>query len=134
MPESAEKNAVLTRQRWLSPTEAAIGPIIAVLFAAVMVALLVMGWWSVRTERTTTVAANTARVVSTGQLLADSVHTVLASGDVAAVRRLVAEAGSQAQLRSCRVVLADGAVLADQELSRISIDTLPDTWGGGNRS
>ncbi len=133
MTESVDKT-MAARRRWLSPTEAAIGPIIVALFAAVMVALLVMGWWSVRTERTTTVAASTARVVSTGQLLADGVHTMLASDDVAAVRRMVVEAGRQAQLRSCRVLLPDGSVLADQEPSRISLDTLPKTWADGTGS
>jgi len=131
MTEPVENTGV-KRTRWLGPAEALIGPIVIALVAAVMIALGVMGWWSVRAERTAVVAASTARVVSTSQLLADSAHAMLSAGDVAAVRRLVVESGSQAHLRTCRIELPDGSILADLDPSRITTDSLPDNWPGGD--
>ncbi|MEZ6190770.1 MAG: ATP-binding protein [Phycisphaerales bacterium] len=130
MKESGEI-AIARRSKWLGPAEALIGPIAIVIVATVLIALGVMGWWSLRSERTTVVAASTARVVSVSQLLADSVHAMLSSGDVAAARRLIAQAGTQVHLTDCRIELPDGSVIADQDPSRNTIDTLPDTWPGG---
>lgn len=130
MTESGE-SSIPARGKWLGPAEALIGPIVIVIVATVLIALGVMGWWSLRSERTTVVAASTARVVSVSQLLADSVHAMLSAGDVAAARRLVAQAGTQVHLTDCRIELPDGSVIADQDPSRNTIDTLPDTWPGG---
>jgi signal transduction histidine kinase len=130
MTESGE-SSIPARGKWLGPAEALIGPIVIVIVATVLIALGVMGWWSLRSERTTVVAASTARVVSVSQLLADSVHAMLSSGDVAAARRLIAQAGTQVHLTDCRIELPDGSVIADQDPSRNTIDTLPDTWPGG---
>ena len=133
MKESGEI-AIARRSKWLGPAEALIGPIAIVIVATVLIALGVMGWWSLRSERTTVVAASTARVVSVSQLLADSVHAMLSSGDVAAARRLIAQAGTQVHLTDCRIELPDGSVIADQDPSRNTIDALPDTWPGGGAS
>jgi signal transduction histidine kinase len=120
------------RRSWVGPFEALIGPIVVALVVAVMASLCVMGWWSVRAERTAVVAARTAHVVSTSQLLADSVHSMLASGDLASVRRLMAGAGRQNGLQACRVELPDGSVLADMEPASNAVDVLPDSWTGGD--
>ncbi|GAB4189989.1 MAG: ATP-binding protein [Phycisphaeraceae bacterium] len=133
MTESGEQVPVPETKphRWLGPAETLIGPIVAVAIAGVVIALGILGWWSVRAERTATVASNTARAISVGQLLADSVHAMLSDGDVAAVRRLIAQTGSQIQLQSCRVELPQGEVLADMDPSKNTIDSLPETWPGG---
>jgi signal transduction histidine kinase len=133
MPQPAE-NKSPSRHKWLGPAEALIGPIVVAVVLAMIAALTVMGWWSVRAERTAALAASTARVVSSSQLLADSVHSMLASGDVAAVRRLMAGASRQVQFQTCRVELPDGTVLADQETSRNSTAALPESWPGGDGS
>lgn len=133
MTDSAEVKTA-SRPTWLGPVEALIGPIAVAFVVAVIAALTVMGWWSVRAERMAVMAANTARVVTASQLLADSVHSMLASGDVAAVRLLMAGAGRQVQFQTCRVELPDGTVLADQEPSHNSTETLPESWPGGSAS
>ena len=126
------QNSGAKNHRWLGPTETLIGPIVVAVVAAVITALGVMGWWSVRAERTAVVAARTAQVASTSQLLADSVHSMLASGDLASVRRLLAGAARQNGLLTCRVELPDGSVLADIEPAHNTTRTLPDTWPGGD--
>jgi signal transduction histidine kinase len=130
MTEPDERD-ITQQKRWLGPVEKLIGPIVLILAVAVLIGLCVMGWWSVRAERTAVVAARTASVESVSQLLADSVHTMLSDGDVSAARRLLAEAGRQVAFESCRVELPDGTVLADQEPTRVTLDALPDTWSGG---
>ncbi len=131
MPKSVQ-STVAIRHGLLGPAEALIGPIVIALVVAVIAALCVMGWWSVRAERTAVVAARTAHVVSASQLLADSVHSMLASGDIAAVRRLMAGAGRQNGFQTCRVELPDGSVLADIDPARNAVDALPDLWAGGD--
>ncbi len=131
MSESVQSPGAKRRGR-LGPAETLIGPILVVAVVVVMAALFVVGWWSVRAERTAVVAARTAHVVSSSQLLADSVHSMLSSGDVAAVRRLMAGAGRQNGFQSCRVELPDGSILADMEPARNAVDTLADTWPGGD--
>lgn len=130
MTESGE-SSIPRRNKWLGPAEALIGPIVIVIVVTVLIALGVMGWWSLRSERTTVIAASTARVVSVSQLLADSVHAMLSAGDIAAARRLIAQAGTQVHLTDCRIEMPDGSVIADQDPSRNTIDTLPDAWPGG---
>ncbi len=126
-----EERIATTQRQWLGPAEALLGPIVVVMAAAVLIGVCVMGWWSVRAERTAVVAASTARVVSVSQLLADSAHAMLSDGDVTATRRLLADAGRQVAFDICRIELPDGSVLADQEPSRVTIDALPDIWPGG---
>lgn len=133
MTESGE-NSIPRRTKWLGPAEALIGPIVIVIVATVLIALGVMGWWSLRSERTTVVAASTARVVSVSQLLADSVHAMLSAGDIAATRRLIAQAGTQVHLADCRIELPDGSIIADQDPTQNTIDSLPDSWPGGGTS
>lgn len=131
MTVSVQKSAEAPRH-WLGPAEAMIAPIAVALLVAILVSLGVMGWWSIRAERTAIVAARTAHVVSTSQLLADSVHSMLSSGDVSGVRRLVAGAAQHNGLQICRVELPDGSILADQQVANTTLDTLPDNWVGGD--
>ncbi len=128
----SDHNEARKYQRWLGPAETLIGPIVVAVVVAVIAALGVMGWWSVRAERTAVVAAKTAHVVSTSQLIADSVHSMLASGDVSAVRRLMAGAGRQNGLQACRVELPDGSILADMEPAKNTTEAMPGTWPGGD--
>jgi signal transduction histidine kinase len=46
----------------------------------------------------------------------------------------VSEVGGQVGLQSCRIILPDGSVLADQEPARADTEGLPDTWTGGDGS
>lgn len=131
MSESAQSSSG-TRRRWLGPAEAMIAPVAVAFIVAVAVAVGVMGWWSIRAERTAVVAARTAHIVSTSQLLADSVHSMLASGDVSGVRRLIAGSGQHNGIEVCRVELPNGSVLADKETANNTVDQLPDSWPGGD--
>ena len=131
MTESVQTNTG-GRRRWLGPAEAMIAPIALALFVAIIVALGIMGWWSIRAERTAVVAARTAYTVSSSQLLADSTHSMLSSGDVSGVRRLIAGSSQQNNLSVCRIELPDGSILADKEIANNSLVVLPDTWPGGD--
>ena len=131
MTESGERTNRTQRHQWYGPVEALFGPIIAVLAVAVLLGLSVMGWWSVRAERAVVVQTSGQHVTSISQLLADSVHVALSDNDVTATRRLLAEAGRQVALTTCRVELPDGSIIADQDPTRVTIDTLPTNWPGG---
>ncbi len=130
MQETGEHTQT-NRKPWLGPAEALIGPIVAAMAASVLIGLCVMGWWSMRAERTATVAASTARVISVSQLLADSTHAMLSDGDLSATRRLLVEAGRQVSYTKCRIELPDGSILADQTPSEVTAHALPDEWPAG---
>ncbi|MEX0745542.1 MAG: ATP-binding protein, partial [Phycisphaeraceae bacterium] len=66
--------------------------------------------------------ADQQRHVAVAQLLAESAESLLDAGEVSAVRRMLVRAGEDHQLRRARIVLPDGAVLADADARRISVD------------
>jgi signal transduction histidine kinase len=90
-----------------------------------------IAWWSGRRERETWqfVRGEQIRIVST--VLAHSAESMLADGDVSALRRLLVEARQEHDLKQCRIVLPDGQVIADAAPSRITLVALPARWPAG---
>jgi signal transduction histidine kinase len=90
-----------------------------------------IAWWSGRRERETWqfVRGEQIRIVST--VLAHSAESMLADGDVSALRRLLVEARQEHQLKQCRIVLPDGQIIADANPTRITLVALPAQWPAG---
>jgi signal transduction histidine kinase len=63
-------------------------------------------------------------------MLAKSGEVLLAANELSMLRRTVAEVGLEHGLKSCRVVLPDGGVVADADPSGINVVTLPESWAG----
>jgi signal transduction histidine kinase len=72
--------------------------------------------------------ASVQRVKAVGGVLAKAAETLMAADELSMLRRTVAEAGMEHDLRSCRIVLPDGQVLADADPGGITLIQLPPSW------
>jgi PAS domain S-box-containing protein len=130
--ENAVKRRRRRRGRWLVRGEAFIAS------AGIAMAVILLGgmaasaWWSAQTQRVAMQAARARQVESAAAMLAASAESMLGSGDVTALRRLVLEAASRHRLGLCRIVLPDGGVIADAEPARIDAVALPEPWPTSN--
>lgn len=108
--------------------EAVVAPAGAVLAAILLAAVAMNSWWALRTQRQALQEARSEQVRAVGDLLVQSVETLLLTDDVSGVRRIVIEAARLQRLSQCRVVLPDGQVVADAEPARITVHELPRQW------
>lgn len=72
--------------------------------------------------------ANVERVKAVGGVLAGAVEALMVADELSVLRRTIAEAGIEHELRACRVVLPDGGVLADANPNGITVISLPPSW------
>lgn len=93
-------------------------------------AIAASAWWIVRVQQRAHAAAESERLAISADLLGRSVPELLAAGDLAGARRLIAEAVANHHLGGCRVVLGDGTVLIDSDFSRSQgkAAALPETF------
>ncbi|GJQ30595.1 MAG: hypothetical protein HBSAPP03_24790 [Phycisphaerae bacterium] len=89
--------------------------------------LVACGWWSLDTLRTSMQQSRAAQAGIVAQLLSRSAETGLSDTEWTSLRRLVAESAQAYRLRSCRIVLGDGTVLADADPKKIS-RSVPENW------
>ena len=88
-------------------------------------------WHDVRVKRTLREQAAIHNIRSVGGVLAETAEALLAADELSTLRRIVMETGSRHNLKSCRVSLPDGAILADAAVSRIDASELPESWSSG---
>ena len=107
---------------------------IGIALAAILVASISAGvWWTLRTERESLRQQRVDQVATIGSLIAPSAETLLATDELSALRRIVAETASKQTLTRCRITMPDGQIVADAEASKITLQKLPATWtGSGN--
>jgi len=85
-------------------------------------------WHNLLFEKDVKEKASVQRVKAVGSVLAKAAETLLSAGELSALRRTVAEAGVEYNLRSCRVVLPDAGVVADANPGGITVVALPPSW------
>jgi signal transduction histidine kinase len=101
------------------------------------VAVLVFGamgasaYWSYSVHRDAWTSARGRQIEAIGSMLSQSAETMLAAGELSALRRLTAEAARNHDLTRCRIVLPDGKVVADADPSQITAAELPKRWKAG---
>jgi len=98
--------------------------------AILLAAMATAAWWAGRTQDEALAKARANWLGTVGRSLARSAESMLADGQVAAVRRLVVETARDADLAHCRIVLPDGQTVADANPQRITLADLPATWSG----
>ncbi len=95
--------------------------------AALVVGVLgLSSWWTLRTYHAQAEASRERELLSVSGVLSSSIESLMGSGDVTGVRRLVADAAASQGLSGCRVVIEGVGILADAEPSRITVPKLPD--------
>jgi len=101
------------------------------LLAALLLAFMgATGYWTLRVQREAVESAQLDEVRSLGVLLSEAVAVMLPLDQLSTTRRLLLEAGRNYDLTECRVVLADGHIVADIDPSNITLLELPPAWSG----
>lgn len=72
--------------------------------------------------------ASVQRVKAVGGVLAKAAETLIAANELSILRRTLTEEGMEYQLRTCRIVLPDGGVIADARPNGITLIDLPPSW------
>ena len=128
MDPSAAPNRPRRPNRFLLRGEAVIAST-GLLLAAILLAFMgTTAYWMLRVQRTTLETARGAEIRSLGALLSETAQLLLSLDELSMLRRLIADAGRTCELERCRIVLADGRILADADPSRITVADLPASW------
>ncbi len=128
MDPSAAPNRPRRPNRFLLRGEAVIAST-GLLLAAILLAFMgTTAYWMLRVQRTTLETARAAEIRSLGALLSETAQLLLSLDELSMLRRLIADAGRTCELERCRIVLADGRILADADPSRITVADLPASW------
>ena len=93
-----------------------------------LLALGLSGWWTWRAQSDALRTALREQVHAVGALVAQGTEHHLGAGDLAGLRRLVAETARLHRLEHCQVRLPDGRVLADADPARIDLLEMPEQW------
>jgi PAS domain S-box-containing protein len=116
------------RSRLLLRGESTIAAVGVALAAILLGATGASAWWLRQNQIESSQGARAQQVRTVGDLLSQNVESLLAANDLAAARRVVSEASATYNLAECRVVLADGEVVAASNPAKITLHKLPETW------
>lgn len=126
--EQATVTTGARRSRLLLRGESAVASVGIALAIILIFAVGASAWWAHCTQSAAAKAADERHVRAAGELIAGNAETLLAAGELSAVRRMLAETAAAYHLTQCRLVLADGRVLASAEPWQITVQKLPESW------
>jgi signal transduction histidine kinase len=90
--------------------------------------LIASVWNNIVFEREVKQKAGVQHLKAIGSVLAKASEMLMANDELSALRRVLVEAGREHRLKSCRILLPDGGVLADAEPAQITVLQLPQSW------
>jgi signal transduction histidine kinase len=105
----------------------------AIIFAVVSLFLFNLGlsvWRNLEFQKDVEQRASVRRVKAIGGVLAKAAESLLGAEELSMLRRTVMETAMEYHLRTCRVILPTGAIVADADPSSITALTLPASWVG----
>ena len=91
--------------------------------ALAAILLAVMGgtaYWTLKVHRSTLEDNRSVQIKSIGSVLAETIASLMSANELSVARRLIADSARSFDLERCRVLLADGQVIADANASRVS--------------
>ena len=115
--------------RFLLRGESVIASTGLLLAAILLTCMVAMGYWMARVQRTSLQSVRVREIESLGDLLTQVTERLLVLDELTTVRRLLIDVGRTCELQRCRIVLADGSVLADADPANITVTDAPLTWG-----
>ncbi len=104
-----------------------------IIFAVVAVFLfnlVVSIWRNMAFQKDVEQKASVLRTKAVGGVLAKAAESLMGANELSMLRRTVAETALEHQLRTCRIMLPDGAIVADADPASITEITLPASWEG----
>ncbi len=129
MEPSAVPKGPRSPGRFLLRGESVVASTGLLLAAILLTCMVAMGYWMARVQRTNLQSVRVSEIESLGELLTQASERLLVLDELTSVRRLLVDAGRTYKLQRCRIVLADGSVLADADPSKITLIDAPPTWG-----
>jgi signal transduction histidine kinase len=126
-PDTASRpTGSAARSRFLSG-DAAMASAGMAAVAILVVCLLAMAAWAVRSQRVAVEIARQQQVDAIGTLLTENAGRMLASGELSPLRSSLSSAARNWDLSVCRIVIGK-QVIADADPRQINMQTLPEHW------
>jgi signal transduction histidine kinase len=104
--------------------------IIFVVVALFLVNLVISIWRNIEFQKDVEQKASVRRTKAVGNVLAKAAESLMGADELSMLRRTVAETALEYDLRTCRVILPSGAIVADANPASITEITLPASWEG----
>jgi signal transduction histidine kinase len=104
--------------------------IIFVVVALFLFNLVASIWHNVAFQKGIEQKASVQHTKAIGSVLAKAAESLMSANELSMLRRTVAETAVEHNLRSCRIILPDGAILADADPASITLINLPASWDG----
>ncbi len=104
--------------------------IIFVVVALFLFNLVASIWHNIAFQKGIEQKASVQHTKAIGSVLAKAVESLMSANELSLLRRTVAETALEHNLRSCRIILPDGAILADADPAAITLINLPASWEG----
>jgi signal transduction histidine kinase len=74
--------------------------------------------------------ASIRRTKAVGSVLAKAAESLMGANELSTLRRTLAETAVEHEMRTCRIILPNGAILADADPAAITLIELPASWEG----
>ncbi|MBU6413471.1 MAG: PAS domain-containing protein [Planctomycetes bacterium] len=91
-------------------------------------ATAVWSWWAVDTQQTLLRSTRHSEIESVCSGITSAAERLVARNDLSALRTMVTECAQQHDLRTLRVALPNGHVIADADPKQIDVAPLPESW------
>lgn len=88
-------------------------------------------WLNEQAHQDTAQGAQRQQTQAVGQMMAETAQRLLASNDLPSLRRLLTTTTAELGLAHCTVSLGNGRVIADSQLARVTLTSLPQQWTAG---
>ena len=104
--------------------------IIFVVVALFLFNLVASVWNNIVFQKGIEQKASVQHTKAIGSVLAKAAESLMSANELSMLRRTVVETASEYHLRTCRIILPDGAILADADPAAITLIDLPASWTG----
>ena len=104
-----------------------------IIFAVVALFLVNLGasvWRNMVFQQGIEEKASVRRTKAVGSVLAKAAESLMGANELSMLRRTVAETALEHGMRTCRIILPNGAILADADPASITLIELPVSWDG----
>lgn len=118
---SAARKELLRGDSWFAV-------LIFTVVAVFMFSLVASVWNSITFQRDVRKQAGVQHLKAVGNVLAKAAEALITADELSMLRRVIVEAGTEHKLKSCRIVLPGGGVLADADPAGITALHLPVSW------
>lgn len=93
-----------------------------------MFSLVASVWNSITFQRDVRQKAGVQHLKAIGTVLTRAAEALIVADELSMLRRVIVEAGTEHQLKFCRIVLPGGGVMADADPAGITVLRLPASW------